>query len=92
MADMVFPDMDFHPGLPVAASSASRRGSALVVLVESKLFYELSPDWGLVRAIHRGPKDHTNIRIVQTMISGIPLMLGLGTRMSDPDETVNSNG
>ena len=31
----------------------------------------------------RGPKDHINIRILQTMISGIPLMLGLGTRMSD---------
>ena len=32
----------------------------------------------------RGPKDHINIRILQTMISGIPLVLGLGTRMSDP--------
>ena len=32
----------------------------------------------------RGPKDHINIRILQTMISGIPLILGLGTRMSDP--------
>ena len=31
----------------------------------------------------RGPKDHINIRILQTMISGIPLILSLGTRMSD---------
>ena len=27
---------------------------------------------------------YTNIRIIQTMISCIPLTLGLGTRMSDP--------
>ena len=32
----------------------------------------------------RAPKDHINIRILQTMISGFPLKLGLGTRMSDP--------
>ena len=30
------------------------------------------------------PKVHMNIRILQTLISGIPLILGLGTRMSDP--------
>ena len=28
-----------------------------------------------------GPKDHTNIRLPQTMISGIPLLLGIGLRM-----------
>ena len=32
----------------------------------------------------RGPKDNINIRIPQTMISGIPLIVVLGTRMSDP--------
>ena len=32
-------------------------------------------------AVYRAPKDHTNIRILQTVISGIPLKLGLGTRM-----------
>ena len=29
-------------------------------------------------------KDHINIRILHAMISGIPLVLGLGTRLSDP--------
>ena len=34
----------------------------------------------------RAPKDHTNIRILQAMMFGFPLtLLGLGTRMSDPD-------
>ena len=32
----------------------------------------------------KAPKDHINIRILQIMISGIPLILGLGTRMSCP--------
>ena len=32
----------------------------------------------------RGPKDHISIRILQKMVSGMPLMLGLGARMSDP--------
>ena len=27
---------------------------------------------------------YVNIRILQSMVSGIPLILGLGTRMSDP--------
>ena len=36
----------------------------------------------------RGPKDHTNIRILEAMISGIPLMLGLRTRMPDPSVDV----
>ena len=31
-----------------------------------------------------GAKDHVNVRILQTMISGIPLMLSLPTKMSDP--------
>ena len=31
-----------------------------------------------------GPKDNINIRILQNMVAGIPLVLGLGTRMSDP--------
>ena len=30
------------------------------------------------------PRDHINIRIPKTMVSGIILVLGLGTRMSDP--------
>ena len=29
------------------------------------------------------PKDHINTRILETMISDSPLMLGLGTRMSE---------
>ena len=29
----------------------------------------------------RGPKDHINIRIPQTMASGILLLLGIRTRM-----------
>ena len=32
----------------------------------------------------RGPKDHISIRILQTMMFCIPLILGLGARMSDP--------
>ena len=39
---------------------------------------------GVLPAKHRGPKDHINIRILQSMICGFPLILGLGTRMSDP--------
>ena len=31
-------------------------------------------------AVSRGPKDHINIRILHNMISGSPLILGLGTR------------
>ena len=39
---------------------------------------------GLRKAsIVRSPKDHINIRILQTIISGIHLVLGLGPRMSD---------
>ena len=34
------------------------------------------------------PKDHINTRILETMVSGIPLILGLGTRMPDPDVSV----
>ena len=33
----------------------------------------------------RPPENHTkNVRIAPNMILGIPLILGLGTRMSDP--------
>ena len=39
---------------------------------------------GLGTIYARGLSDDINIRILQTMISGVPLMLGLGTRMSDP--------
>ena len=31
-----------------------------------------------------GPRDHINIRILQITVSGIPLVLGLGTRRQDP--------
>ena len=34
---------------------------------------------------NRPPNDHINTRILQTMISGIPLVLDLGTRMRDPN-------
>ena len=41
-----------------------------------------------VEHVSRGPKDHMNIRILQTMIStmisGIPFIAGLGTRKQDP--------
>ena len=33
---------------------------------------------------NRAPKDHKNIRILPNMVSGIPLILVLGTRMYDP--------
>ena len=33
---------------------------------------------------NRGPEDHIKIWILQSMISGIPLILSLGTRMADP--------
>ena len=42
------------------------------------------------RAIHsglaafKGREHHINIRILQTIISGILLILGVATRMSDP--------
>ena len=37
------------------------------------------------RIVTLGPnKDHINKRILQTMISDILVILGLGTRMSDP--------
>ena len=36
---------------------------------------------GLGFAQPRGPRDHINTRILQNMISGIPLILGLGARM-----------
>ena len=32
----------------------------------------------------RGPKDRIDMRILQTMMFGIPLILGLGTRISNP--------
>ena len=35
-----------------------------------------------------GPKKLINIRILQTMVSGIPLTLGLRTRLYDPDVNV----
>ena len=38
----------------------------------------------LLLAEHRGPEDHINMRVLQTMISGIFFILGLRTRMSDP--------
>ena len=35
-------------------------------------------------ALDRTSKDHINIRILQHIMSGIPLILGLGTRVPDP--------
>ena len=32
----------------------------------------------------KAPKNHMSIQMLQTTISGLPLALGLGTRMSDP--------
>ena len=34
--------------------------------------------------LHRGPKDHINMRILQTALSGILLVFGLRARMKDP--------
>ena len=34
--------------------------------------------------LNGGPKDHINVRILQTMVSGIPLVEGPGTGMQDP--------
>ena len=34
--------------------------------------------------VYRAPVDHMSIRIRPTMISGVPLILGPGTRMCDP--------
>ena len=31
-----------------------------------------------------GPKEHLNTRLLQTIVSGIPLVLGLGARMWGP--------
>ena len=38
----------------------------------------------------RGPNDHINNRILRTMVSGTPLILGLRTSMRDPcDYTIS---
>ena len=50
----------------------------------SEALLSVGVEEGTEPCIDRGPKDYINIRILQTMISGIPLILGLGTRMSDP--------
>ena len=43
-----------------------------------------NPTYSLLNRPHVGsPKDHINIMILQTMISGIPLILDLGTRTWD---------
>ena len=34
-----------------------------------------------ISCLVRGPRDHIKTRILEIMISGIPLLLGLGTRM-----------
>ena len=34
-------------------------------------------------AVNGGPKNHINIRLLQTVVSGIPVVLGLRTRMPD---------
>ena len=39
---------------------------------------------GYCRGLRRAPKGDISIRIVENMNSGIPLILGPGTRMSDP--------
>ena len=37
--------------------------------------------WLFLYIMYRTPKDHLNIRILHTRVSGIPLILGLGTKM-----------
>ena len=44
----------------------------------------ISQNYRPILDLTRGPEGDTNIRILQTMISGIPPVLGIGTRMSDP--------
>ena len=41
-------------------------------------------------AINTGPKNHVNTRISHTLVSGIPLILGLRTRTLDPHAHVVS--
>ena len=59
------------------------------------MFYLFQDDYyklwlhNAVHPTHEGyqkedPTDHLNIRILPTMVSGIPLLLVLGTRMRDP--------
>ena len=40
-----------------------------------------------IKPMNRASKDQINIRTLQHLISGIPLVLGLGTRMPDQKET-----
>ena len=44
----------------------------------------LKEGWRKRGVCSSAPQDHINIRILQTMISAIPLILGLETKMSDP--------
>ena len=41
---------------------------------------------------HRGLQDHRSIRILEIVVSGIPFVLGLTTRMQDPDVYVVFGG
>ena len=63
----------------------------MVVVVNGGPLHAVSETWSLdsssttqCTSIIRDPKDHINIRILQNRISGIPLILSLRTRMSDP--------
>ena len=38
----------------------------------------------MLSSVCRAQRDNLNTRILQTMVSDIPLKLGLGTRISDP--------
>ena len=46
-------------------------------------YNKITTTWGL-GSIFRGPKHHINTRILNTMISGILFILGLGTKTTDP--------
>ena len=48
------------------------------------------PDKTKDTRLSRGPNDHIDIRILQTMASGIPLVLGNRTRIQDPSVHVVS--
>ena len=78
------------PNLPLFLSATSEvfeEGSISQLLLRHLLRRsreEAKPQASDSGSDNRAPKNHINIRILQTIVSGIPLVLGLRTRMSDP--------
>ena len=61
-------------------TTSSASAQALMQLLAERSFRCLAR-LQIMEVVFRGPKDHMNRRILQTMVSGIPLVPGLGTRM-----------